>query len=415
MGSELRDLVQGTADAKQQLFASEDFAGEYGRAVTGRVRRRRAVSATALGGGTVVAVGALAVGASNLPSGIFAFGGPASAPGVLCTTTSAAATSPALLEEVPLSVLNVPSPSGSLIWGIALGEHDPPHIAVNVSLDLSSQEVTASISGGDPVALTPDGEGVYWVEVSDYSSVIFAIEDEELVLQYPSLEVFAEPEATVTCVTATPEPSVSGSPVSQTSTTPVPAAKPSPFQCGFTFSTAGRSNADATIGYVEWVTAEEAETTIRADYADPDSAEIQLSGEQVPITQIQLATKWTDDEVPGMLMMGDPAEVGGEVTAEQFVDNYGTYVVGVGYVLAVEGVVVATGMQDGGGQVQYMTSNPLGVALYGLDLEAGMPPCAGVDDAILADAEVVAVTGISSVVDGEIRGPFYAWNVVGGP
>ncbi|MCR6712235.1 MAG: hypothetical protein NVV57_05860 [Demequina sp.] len=88
MTGELKDVLLGGMEAKRKLFASEDFAAGYGGRVVGRVKRRRAVSATAVGGGTVVAVGAVAVGAWQLPWGGMVFGGPGSSPSVVCTTTT---------------------------------------------------------------------------------------------------------------------------------------------------------------------------------------------------------------------------------------------------------------------------------------------------------------------------------------
>ena len=87
--SELQELLQGAGEAKRLIFASEDFAGGYGRVVIGRVKRRRAMTATAMGGGTVVAVGAIAVGAANVPWGSSGVGAsPSGSPSVVCTTTT---------------------------------------------------------------------------------------------------------------------------------------------------------------------------------------------------------------------------------------------------------------------------------------------------------------------------------------
>ena len=110
--SDLKDLLQGAGEAKRQLFASEDFAGGYGRSVVSRVKRRRVASATAMGGGTAVAVGAIAFGASNVPWGNFVMGAsPVGSPSVLCTTTTpdavAASSSSAPSKDPDLSVMEV--------------------------------------------------------------------------------------------------------------------------------------------------------------------------------------------------------------------------------------------------------------------------------------------------------------------
>lgn len=67
--SDFRDLMLAQMDDAAAGFAADDFAGGYGRGVVGRVRRRRTVRAVGVGGVSAVAVGALAVGGSQLFSG----------------------------------------------------------------------------------------------------------------------------------------------------------------------------------------------------------------------------------------------------------------------------------------------------------------------------------------------------------
>ena len=57
--SELKDMLQGVAAAKERGFADEDFAGGYGRVVTGRVKRRRAATSVGVGGASVLSASAL--------------------------------------------------------------------------------------------------------------------------------------------------------------------------------------------------------------------------------------------------------------------------------------------------------------------------------------------------------------------
>lgn len=97
MTGDLQDLMHGAEDAKRRAFASEDFAGGYGRSVIGRVKRRRAASATAMGGGTVVAVGALAVGASTVPWGTFVLGASPAGPSNASTPAPSGAERPSVL------------------------------------------------------------------------------------------------------------------------------------------------------------------------------------------------------------------------------------------------------------------------------------------------------------------------------
>lgn len=64
--SDFRDLMSAGMNDATASFADDDFAATYGRAVVGRVRRRRTVRAVGAGGASAVAVGALAVGAAQL-------------------------------------------------------------------------------------------------------------------------------------------------------------------------------------------------------------------------------------------------------------------------------------------------------------------------------------------------------------
>jgi len=83
MSDVFEDAMRGQFDAGQHRFADDEFADDFGKAIVGRVKRRRMVTTTAIGGGTVVAVGAIAVAALNLPLGSAT---PASSPG--CVTWS---------------------------------------------------------------------------------------------------------------------------------------------------------------------------------------------------------------------------------------------------------------------------------------------------------------------------------------
>jgi len=83
MSDVFEEAMRGQFDACQLRFADDEFADDFGKAIVGRVKRRRMVTTTAIGGGTVVAVGAIAVAALNLPLGSAT---PASSPG--CVTWS---------------------------------------------------------------------------------------------------------------------------------------------------------------------------------------------------------------------------------------------------------------------------------------------------------------------------------------
>ena len=81
MSDAFSDAMRGQFDDAQRRLAGDEFADELGSTVVGRVRRRRAVTNTAVGAGTFVAVGAIAVAAMYFPR---ASQDPASSPG--CST-----------------------------------------------------------------------------------------------------------------------------------------------------------------------------------------------------------------------------------------------------------------------------------------------------------------------------------------
>lgn len=69
MNGDLGNLLTGELGEAEARFAHEDFAGDFGRSVAGRVRRRRTVRAAGVGGGTMLTAGALAIGATSIPWG----------------------------------------------------------------------------------------------------------------------------------------------------------------------------------------------------------------------------------------------------------------------------------------------------------------------------------------------------------
>ena len=291
MAGELGDLLKGAAESKRQGFASEDFAGGYGRSVIGRVKRRRAVTATAMGGGTVVAVGAIAAGAASVPWSSFVLGAdPASSPSVVCTTTTpdavdgfAGSATRVLIDLGTASALFI-----GPVDGLARAWH-PDGSAVNLmpsgdhawDLTLPSGELVTLETGPDGSQfniVATHGAAVSVLNVDEFlgksaSSLGVIAEDGAvlgraihisdsqlaLVLEgtlYPlapgngleytyvdragesvtvtlvdSDSVAGNPEpaatATVTCVTTTPEPSESASPVPSPSGSSSPSASPS--------------------------------------------------------------------------------------------------------------------------------------------------------------------------------------------
>jgi len=111
--AELKDMLQGVAEAKQRRFADEDFAGAHARVVTGRVKRRRAATTVGVGGASVLGASALAVGVINVPWGALGTAGPGSV-----TTTPQASES----VSAPPSPSASPEPSVSATVGPLVGE-----------------------------------------------------------------------------------------------------------------------------------------------------------------------------------------------------------------------------------------------------------------------------------------------------
>ena len=254
--SALGELLDGAVRADAERLTGVAFAADRYASVRGRVARRRAARSAGVGGASVLGIGALAVGVTHLPFASPGLAGPGSA--VVCTTVAAAAPTPS--ADSALSVLNVPSPSGSVIWSIAIGSQDPPEIVANIALDLTTHEVTGSIPDGNSyvytsLTLTKNADGVYAARLPDGTPLTFEVKDENLVLKGSTLEPMGEP--TVTCVTVDPAPTSSAVPSSslEPSATPVamsPTAEPTtvpglawswdpdvpagtPFQCDYHF------------------------------------------------------------------------------------------------------------------------------------------------------------------------------------
>jgi len=418
MASDLRELIHGGAEAKRHLFASENFAGDYGRSVIGRVKRRRAVTATAMGGGTVVAVGAIAVGGWQLTGAGFGFGMPGSAPAVVCTTTAAAP--PSASADNAISLLSVPSPSGSVIWAVAIGSEDPPNIVANIALDLETHEVTGSIPDGNSLVLTPDTEGVYAVQFSDGNRLTFAVEAEELVLKSSSLEPTGAP--TVTCVTTTPEPTGSSSPTS--SPVPSPSLSPepsttaalvrSPFACGFEFPSEEDGD-EMAIVEVETLTAEEAIAELSSQWGGDWDA----IGVDRPTGDVLYVRAEPDARNPeviraagfgGSVGWRDPVlELTGLSSSDGRVAAQAAAFVGVADRRVVATLAVSASIPGVPYLVSVIPDSSSGhsPATYLLDKQA-LVPCT---DGATWD-ELYAVGGMVAEEMDDITGPYYAWKKV---
>ena len=385
--SDLKELLHGAGEAKRQRFADEDFAAGYGRAIVSRVKRRRVASASAVGGGTLVAAGAIAVGASNLPWSGVGFGLPGASSNVVCTTSSPIAPTPS--ADNVLSAGGSPSPSNLAIWGIAVGSEDPPNIVANVVLNVQTNEVTASNPGGDSLVLTRDAEGVYTAQLDEGHMFRFAMTDGSLVLKSPTLEPVGEP--VVSCVATAPSPSASSSPRTSPAISAQPGASPnpamsdsfgavgSPFQCGFEFDATARESDDLQI-VGDATTESEIRTTLLDWY-----------GEQAPATQVG------DTDAPAYR-----ASVEYDITgfAGGFLDPMRVTEfdksIGITFVAVRDGVGIGTVETESDGATYGMVNdaddNPGPVQAFMWDRSA-ISPCGTTS---VDDADIYAVVGVKT-------------------
>jgi hypothetical protein len=467
MTGELKDVLLGGMEAKRQVFASEDFAGAFGGGVVGRVKRRRAVSATAMGGGTLVAVGAIAVGAWQLPRAGVGVGGPVPSPSVVCTTTTpdaVAGSEPfanfayAWVDEPGAPVWRFYTKDYTGTFGFAAWEGstlvvtpayghvqrvdpdengvytfllggditvtsdfaDGPNsvisatIAVDSDLDVTASSVsviaedgtvlgravhmsdgTFALAVGNSIYPLIDPDGTTYTYIDDAGQRVKVT----LVDTEPAAGTSqTAPSPSVTCVTASPEPSASAStsprqsPTVSASESAVPN---SPFQCGFEFSDDKHNDNGLFVGPIDWMTAAGAESKIREQYADPEAAPGSPTGADVPVATIDYNIFSNQFATNGMAVSGAPTDGGG-------------YVLGYGFVIADGGNVVATFAPNSGASGIYFEFADGGTAhVYGLDVRPeSFDACAGASATSIAQGQLYAVAGVNP---NNGKGPYYAW------
>ena len=86
MSADFRDVMRGQFEDGQRRLADDPFVTASGGSVVGRVRRKRAINNVAVGGGTMLAAGALIVAAMQVPFGTAT---PATSPSGCVTSTPA--------------------------------------------------------------------------------------------------------------------------------------------------------------------------------------------------------------------------------------------------------------------------------------------------------------------------------------
>lgn len=430
MNGDLGNLLTGEMGEAESRFASDDFAEAYGRRVAGRVRRRRAVRAVGVGGGTMLTAGALVVGATHMPWGVL--GAASGVGGSDCVT---------------------PSPSrGAFTYTVTSDTSQGP---LNEFVYTDNATGKVLLSGvqqpdgtyvftdgeGNSVPSTPGSGGGYMVELTSSpatpaSSTWFAVFPDAAGsgttrFSLPSVvdSVSPAPSPSDDCYTPSPTPSA----VPSLSLDPVLMTDPSgyikredvtsPFQCGFSFPTDSLKTDGLWIDGAQWMDGAEAAAAIRGGFADDPSQAPDIGNPTgpVPVVTVHFAGAITDSGLAVAFGTAEPSldriPADPMDSATDWVASEGTTYVGV-----VDGRVVATGTVpvDGSRNAPPVYTNwggfpEDGARLYLLDETAALTSC-DANPVDFAQIDLVAVAGlIVKHPDGTVVGPTYAWMPVGKP
>jgi hypothetical protein len=435
MNGDLGNLLTGEMGEAESRFANDDFAEAYGRRVAGRVRRRRTVRATAVGGGTMLTAGALVVGATHMPWGVL--GAASRMVGTDCATPWPSA-------GAPTYSVTIDTDQGSLanffIMYAATGE--------TIVNGARQTDGTYLFTDGydDPLSAVPGSAGFYSVELpsgvtSLDSTTALAYRSSSVETNYLRVHV---PEVVVDSTDLarrasddcyTPSPTPSAAPSLTTDIYPLPdpslAAKPdnvigdSPFQCGFTFPTESYGTDGLWIDDVGWFAPSDVEAAHEKlfganaglTFADPNALVPRVTVHRVegPLAGGQ--------EASGVMGTWDPtlekvANLGlGGISVER-VSAEGRTFVGV-----IGGKVVATGTLSEGDEAANASvladpavdGDAYSELMYLVDPGAALTSC-DASPVDLTQVKIVAVAGvIVKHADGTVVGPTYAWLPVGKP
>lgn len=434
MSGDLGNLLTGEVGEAEARFSHEDFAADFGQRIAGRVRRRRAVRAAGVGGGTMLTAGALAVGAMNIPWGVLG-----AAPGVGgsdCVTT--APTDGANLVTVTFGGSDRPS--------AAMTVTDPVTGGVRLTgVEKADGTWVFTDADGNPVEATRVANGSYEVQLGDATA--------EVVVLMPSAsqsppdpstagsftytytvdaaEGAASPSASNDCYTPSPTPSPAPSISTEIHYTAEAtlAAKPddvigdSPFECGFEFPTESFGTETQSIDGTQWMTGADAAAAIRASFTDDPSQAPGVGSPTglVPVVTVHFAGTVTDSGATAYFGIAEPSI--DQIDTTRPTDTTDLYASeGATFVGVADGRVVATGVvpADGLGTPPpvYMETGAFpedGALLYLLDQAAALISC----DANPVDAASIDLFAVAGLIvkqpDGTVVGPTYAWIPVGKP
>jgi len=415
--AELKDMLQGVAEAKQRRFADEDFAGAHARVVTGRVKRRRAASSVGVGGASVLGAGALAVGVFNIPWGALGTAAPGSGAGtVVCTTAT-----PAVTDWPPvIFTLTDPQDRSSVEIAVPV-EGEPELLTAEASLRAEDDgSYLLTLPNGTQVSIDFTVAVIALFEGQDpRSSMGIAVNGAELEVttETPEAEL---PQPVVTCVTTTPEPPdtlspsespTSDEPVPDVSITTTPGLRPSPFQCGYELPEEQFGSDQLKVTAEYWTGAQLSEWL-----ADEDAPE----GGWTSDDRIPVAISSGFDEPVGLSWDGsgstgfdDPAQ---EAANAQFrPEGAASIMSSVNFVAVKDGVVVGQLREPGAGEppLRWLGLNNgvaqgLTVAMLSSGLTDTMTACANAD--LGDDWDLYAVAGTTFLYpDGSWDPVDYAW------
>ncbi len=340
MNGDLGNLLTGEMGEAEARFSHEDFAGDYGRRVMGRVRRRRAVRAAGVGGGAMLTAGALAIGATQVPWGALGVAGLSDVGGTDCATPWPSVGVPrysAIIDTDQGSITNlsiVDAATGTVIVD-GVRQADGTYVFTDGYGD--SLDAVQGSAGHYTVALPPGVTSLESTSTLAFRSA--AVSTNYLSVRPPTLVVDdggAERQARGECYTPSPMPP--GEP----SLTANRDAVVSPFQCGFEFPT--NLQATSELGVVARV--------VSAD--DLRSEFDRRFGNQSPTTDVgEGAAVWASatgmptstGDVIATVSVTDPSAGSGSITGWSVSREPGVYQLlpgGLSFVGTRDGVVVAT-------------------------------------------------------------------------
>jgi len=411
MNGDLGNLLTGELGEAEARFAHDDFAGDYGQRIAGRVRRRRAVRAAGVGGGTMLTAGALVLGATQMPWGTL--GAEPGVGGSDCATpwpSLGAPTYSVVIDTDQASLMNLSimdASTGTLIVGgtrqaggtyLFTDGYGDPLKAVQGEAGLYTVALPAGVTSLESTA------------TDAYRSA--AVSTNFLSVKPPRLVVSDDAARQARGECYTPDPTF----------TPTPEAVTSPFQCGFELPTESLKSDDLWIDGAQWMDGADATAAIGARYSDDPSQapEIGDSTNPVPVVTVHFAGTETGDSAAITWGTSEPSiddiEQGLASDTSSLKGSEGATFVGV-----ADGRVVATGNvhPDPSGNVPPayldLPSYEDGSFLYLLDQAAALTSC-DANPVDFSSIDLYAVAGlIVKQPDGTVEGPTYAWLPVGEP